>query len=193
MPESVSVTAWIHELRGGDAHAAQRLWESYFARLMGLARAKLRGLPRRGADEEDVALSAFDSFCRGAQQGRFPRLEDRDDLWQILFFITERKAIDLVQHESRAKRDFRRMQSTDAAEQAAGIADHANPDPAFAAEVAETFERLLAKLGDDSLRTIALRKLDGFTNEEVATQLACSLATVERRLRLIRREWQNEN
>ena len=36
----------------------------------------------RLADEEDVALSAFDSFCRGAEQGRFPRLDDRDDLWQ---------------------------------------------------------------------------------------------------------------
>src|SRR5262249_15219134 len=34
----------------------------------------------RPADQEDVALSAFDSFYRAAEQGRFPRLHDRDDL-----------------------------------------------------------------------------------------------------------------
>jgi hypothetical protein len=56
------------------------------------------------ADEEDVALSAFDSFCRGAEKGRFPRLQDCDDLWQLLFMITTRKAADLVEHERRQKR-----------------------------------------------------------------------------------------
>ena len=46
---------------------------------------------RRAADEEDVALSAFDSFCRGAEQGRFPQLDGRDDLWHLLVVITVRK------------------------------------------------------------------------------------------------------
>jgi hypothetical protein len=64
---------------------------------------KLLGAPRGMADEEDVALSAFDSFCRGAEQGRFPQLSDRDDLWRLLFVITERKAIDLVNHEKAQK------------------------------------------------------------------------------------------
>jgi hypothetical protein len=52
-----------------------------------LARARLRNTPRRIADEEDVAPSAFDSFCRAARAGRFPRLDDRHDLWQILVLI----------------------------------------------------------------------------------------------------------
>ena len=55
-----------------------------------------------------MALSAFDSFCRGAEQGRFPRLEDRDDLWQVLVMITARKVCDLKEHEGRRKRDWRR-------------------------------------------------------------------------------------
>ena len=70
-PET-SVTQWIDRLKAGDPDAAQELWERYFRRLVGLARKKLRAAPRRAADEEDVALSAFDSFCRGAEQGRFP-------------------------------------------------------------------------------------------------------------------------
>ena len=56
-------------------------------------------MPRVAADEEDVALSAFDSFCRGAQRGRFPQLDDRDNLWRLLVVITSRKAVDLAQHE----------------------------------------------------------------------------------------------
>ena len=93
-----SVTAWIEQLKAGDAAAAAPLWQGYFRRLVGLARQKLGAAPRGVADEEDVALSAFDSFCRAAAQGRFPRLDDRDDLWQLLVMITTRKAIDLVVH-----------------------------------------------------------------------------------------------
>src|SRR5206468_12688890 len=104
MSASGSVTHWINLLKGGDAAAVQRLWEAYFPRLVGLARKKLREAPRRAADEEDVALSAFDSFCDGLAQGRFPQLTDRDDLWHILVLITARKALQLMRHEQRQKR-----------------------------------------------------------------------------------------
>src|SRR5215471_11580657 len=82
MPMQTGVTHWIGLLQAGDVAAAQPLWERYFARLVELARSRLRGAGRRVADEEDVALSAFDSFCRGAMGGRFPRLTDSADLWK---------------------------------------------------------------------------------------------------------------
>src|SRR5205823_406810 len=104
MSSTGSITHWISRLKAGDEAAAQKLWECYFERLVRLARKKLRGFPRRAADEEDVALSAFDDFCRCAERGRFPRLSDRDDLWQVLVVLTERKAIKLVHHERRQKR-----------------------------------------------------------------------------------------
>src|SRR5205085_5062686 len=87
-----TVTYWLGQFQAGDRAAAQRLWERYFRRLVGLARKRLEGAPRQAADEEDVALSAFDSFCRGAERGRFPRLEDRNDLWRVLVTLTVRKA-----------------------------------------------------------------------------------------------------
>lgn len=69
-----SVTRWIGDLKAGGQDAAQPLWERYFDRLVHLARNKLRARPRSATveDEEDAALSAFDSFCRGAAEGRFP-------------------------------------------------------------------------------------------------------------------------
>jgi Tfp pilus assembly protein PilF len=104
MSSAGSVTHWISRLKAGDHAAAQPLWEAYFRRLVDLARARLRGRPRRAADEEDVAQSAFASFCRAAEGGRFPRLHDRHDLWQLLVLLTDRKAAHLVRDERRHRR-----------------------------------------------------------------------------------------
>jgi hypothetical protein len=96
-----SVTQWIEDLKAGNRGAAQRIWERYFRRMVGLARKKLVGARRRAEDEEDAALSAFDSFCRAPEQGRFPRLSDRYNLWPLLVKITARKAYDVLQREHR--------------------------------------------------------------------------------------------
>jgi DNA-directed RNA polymerase specialized sigma24 family protein len=189
------VTHWLNLIQTGDPAAAQPLWERYFRRLVGLARARLHALPRKAAaDEEDVALSAFDSFCRGAQAGRFPRLDDRDDLWRLLATITARKAGRLVRAEHRQKRGGGRVQGESAlGEPDAGIdaAAAAEPTPEFAAQVTEEYRGLLGRLGDDQLRAIAQWKLEGYTNREIADRLGCAPATVERRLALIRRLWED--
>src|SRR5262249_5911363 len=104
MSESGSVTEWLGRLLGGDPAAAHPLWERYVHRPVAGARHKLAGTPRGAADEEDVALSAFDSFCRAARQHRFPRLDDRDDLWMLLLLLTDRKASDQRKHATRTRR-----------------------------------------------------------------------------------------
>ena len=106
-----SISGLIGLLKDGDQDAAQRLWERYFRRVVDLARSRLRNLPRRAADEEDVALCAFDSFLRGARQGRFPRLADRDDLWQLLLVLTIRKAANLAHHQRRSCRGAGRVRA----------------------------------------------------------------------------------
>ena len=102
-----SVTAWIGALRGGDSDAAaHRLWDRYFDRLVDLAgAAPVRG--RGPDDEEDAALSAFESLCRGVTEGRFVRLEGRDELWRLMATITARKAADRIEREGRQKRGRR--------------------------------------------------------------------------------------
>jgi DNA-directed RNA polymerase specialized sigma24 family protein len=200
MSANGSVTHWIGRLKGGDALAAQKLWEGYFQQLVRLARQRLRSAPRRAADEEDVALSAFDSFCRGAEQGRFPRLSDRDDLWQLLVVLTARKACNLVHYESRDKRDWRRTRSGDVPPGGDPDAEATllsqvigrEPAPDFALQVAERCEHLLARLGDPDLRAIALWKMEGYTNDEIADKLGRSRPTVERKLQRIRGIWESE-
>src|SRR5262245_10222034 len=104
MSSDGSVTRWLAPLQHGDPAAVQQLWQRYFFQLVSLARKKLAGAPRRVADEEDVALSAFDSFCRNAEQGRFPDLTDRDCLWRLLVMLTVRKAAHLRRDQTRLKR-----------------------------------------------------------------------------------------
>ena len=84
MSQGLSVTRWLDRLRAGDPDAADVLFRAYFERLVRLARAHLSPPVRRAADEEDVALSALDSFFRGVARGRFPHLQDRNDLWRLL-------------------------------------------------------------------------------------------------------------
>jgi DNA-directed RNA polymerase specialized sigma24 family protein len=186
-----SITIWVKQLRAGDRAAIQKLWEQYYSRLVGLAQKKLRNLPRRAADEEDVVLSAINSFCDGVKQGRFPQLDDEDDLWQVLMLITARKASDLVEYESRDKRDWRKAQEQPDSSFPELLGRE--PDPAFAVEVAEECERLLDKLGNEELRKIAVWKMEGDTNKEIAPKLDCDVSTVERRLKLIRKHWEQED
>jgi DNA-directed RNA polymerase specialized sigma24 family protein len=185
-----SVTRWISALKQGDESAAAELWGAYFRRLVGLARAQLRDAPRRIADEEDVALSAFDSFCRGARMDRFVRLYDRNDLWQILVLITLRKSIDLRTYEGRQSRGMGRVQSlTDLTRDGLETIDYDEPTAELAAQLSEECQRRMEQLGDPTLQSLATWRLEGYTNDEIAARLGCATCTVERKLSLIRRMW----
>jgi DNA-directed RNA polymerase specialized sigma24 family protein len=198
-PDS-SVTYWLGALKAGDAAAAQRLWERYFDELVRLARAKLGATPRGEADEEDIALSAFHSFCQGAARGRFPRLDDRDNLWRLLVTITARKALDQLKRQGRKKRGGGRAPVGSAPAGGDPDADEAGleqvvgrePTPAFAALVADESRRLLAALGDETLRRVALLRMEGYSDAEIAARVDCGLRTVGRKLALIRKTWLRE-
>jgi DNA-directed RNA polymerase specialized sigma24 family protein len=196
-----SVTHWLRRLGDGDAAAAQPLWDRYFDQLVQLAGHKLRGTPRRAADEEDVALSAFKSVCLGLVRGRFPQLADRDNLWKLLVLITARKAVNLAVHERRQKRgggwvvaDATPPGGTDdfAADGPIDRVIGREPTPEFAALMAEEYHRLLDQLPDDEYRRIAVWKMEGYTNAEIAARIDRSEPTVERRLGRIRKLWEQE-
>ncbi|CAN5275654.1 ECF-type sigma factor [soil metagenome] len=190
MSPEASVTNWLNALQGGDRVGVRGLWDRYFHQMMGIARQKLGPCPRKVVDEEDVAVSAFDSFCRGMEQGQFPRLEDRDELWRLLVVITVRKAVNVVQYEGRQKRDATRTELTD--DDTFHELMSQEPSPAVAVAMHEECLSLLDKLQDENLRKLVLLKLEGHNNIECAALLGRARVTVQRMLKLIQQIWRQE-
>ena len=200
MSSSSSVSAWIARAKTGDRDAAQKLWERYFKRLVGLARAKLPLGRRKYGEDEAVAISAMKSFLQRAENGRFPNLHSRDNLWALLATITVRKAGKVV----------RRKAITEVGESALGAKNDDShrrnvweqvlgrePTPEFAAEMAEQCRRLLDLLKSkeregQELDSVALWMMEGYTKAEIAAKLGCVKGTVNRKLQVIREIWEKE-
>src|SRR5262249_40412118 len=143
MSSTDPVTLWISQLKEGRRAAVGLLLRRYFGRLVQLARARLQALPGLAAAGEGVALSAFKSLCLGAERGRFPQLDDRDDLWRLLALLTVRKAIDL-QRRQRARGEADEMDVEQLLSR--------EPPPELAAELTEEYRRLLDRLGGPQLQ-----------------------------------------
>jgi len=58
--------------------------------------------------------------------------------------------------------------------------------------MADECRRLLDTLPDAELRQIALWKVEGYTNEEIAARLDCVPRTIERKVSRIRLLWKHE-
>ncbi len=196
MANSGSVSQWIECLKtGADSAAAAKVWIRYHGNLLRLARRRLNGAARRVVDEEDVVSTAFHSFFRRARDGQFPKLAGREELWALLSTITHRKAVNVLRLEQTQKRGGGRVWSEltsvdDRREGSEGLmarVEAGDLPPERAAAIAE----LLSEL-DPDLRHIVLLRLEGKTHEEIARLVNRSLATVERRLSLLRDKWEQE-
>ena len=198
MDEAGSVTEWLNVIKAGDTDAAQKLWERYVGQVVRIAHRRLGGRPRRAADEHDIAQEAFASFFRCAAEGRFARLEDRNDLWQVLVLLTDRKAKQLLRRELADKRGAGDVRGESAlrgnleGDRTAGAGGFRNvaglePTPESVDSIIGLLERSLLHLPNEVLRPLMLDKLMGYSDSEIATQREMSLRSVERKLQIIRR------
>lgn len=185
-----SITQFFNAMRSGDSAAAHKLWERFFPRLHALARKTLAGRPQRADDAEDAALSAFATFFQRAREGAFGEGLNRNNLWALLGVIAVRKARKQARRQTAAKRGGGRVVD----ESALDRNDERRGLDAIAAGPAEQFdlhcEDLLGQL-DDEQRTIAILRMLGHKNREIAEQLGCTERKVERKLHLIRATWQD--
>jgi DNA-directed RNA polymerase specialized sigma24 family protein len=125
------------------------------------------------------------AFYLRVRDGKYPDLNDRQGLWKLLISITLNKARALARKESR------RLEILESEFWGKNF-KKGDPSPEFAIEMNEQLEVLLGILGDQMLQRIAVAKLDGYTNAEIASQFCKSVPTIERKLRLIRQIWANE-
>lgn len=194
--EQEPVSVWIEQLAAADHDAASRLWAHFCERLVVFARSRMSPSARCIYDEEDAAVSAFRSLCRGIEAKRFPDIGDRGNLWALLVIITSRKIANQFRYEHQQRRNANltlnesMLQSSDGSgfELLQSLPSH-EPTPAFAAEVAEMSEYLMSKLPEPDLKKLVLLKLEGHTNEDIAELMKVTRRTVQRKLERIRRIW----
>jgi RNA polymerase sigma factor (sigma-70 family) len=201
MGEATSVTEWLQDLKAGSSGAAQKLWQRYVERVIRIAHRRLGDRPRRATDEQDIAQEAFVSLFRCVEAGRFPRLDDRNDLWQVLLVLTDRKTKENLRRELAEKRGSGNVRGEsavaslkDSAQAAAGLENFPETEPS--AESVDDLIRLidssLSQLPDESMQKIMLDKLQGYTDKETATRTGLALRTVERKLHIIHRILERE-
>lgn len=193
-----SVTLWLEQLKKNDEQAAVFLWDRYFGPLINRARFRL-GSHRGRAGAEDAVLDVLNSVFLRARAGKYPDLQNRDDLWRLLLTITDRKCSNLIRDERTKKRGGGNVRgdsifSGDADDERGGGFDvfegfSLTPDAAVA--ISETLSHLLTILAerDSELVQIAILRMEGWKNHEIAEKIGKALATVERRLQMIRELW----
>lgn len=195
MDSENSITKYLSALKRGEPDASQKIWELFFKRLVVLARKKLASSPKRWSDEEDIVQQAFANFFVQVQAGRFPRLNNRDDLWQILAMLVDRRSTDQIRKLLAPKAGGGKVRGESAfvvgGSEYGGINLIADdlPTSDLAAEFVEELDFRLRAFTNDDYRQIAILKLQGYRNREIAEQIKSSLRTVERCLQHIREKW----
>ena len=147
-----------------------------------------------------MARTLAAAWCVGAARGRFAEHMRRDDLWHLLLHLTKQKTVDYIRHQTRLKRgggdvrgesvflDPANSSATGGLDQI--VADE--PGPEMLAVMEEQHRRLLEMLPNGILRQIAIGRLQGGSNEDIAAQMKLSVRSVERKLKLIRERWHQE-
>jgi DNA-directed RNA polymerase specialized sigma24 family protein len=194
------VTQWLPSLREGDKEAVERIVSRYLEPVVRLVHRRLDPKARRGGDEEDVALSTLHSFVWRAQDGQFDQLQNRDDVWRLLFAIATRKAASHVVRETAQKRGGGELRGESVFATGGGfdrfvgneLADEADLETRESADQVLVF---LDTLGDQAMVDVALYKSVGLSNAEIAKHLDCATKTVERKLKRLRekaQQWAEE-
>ncbi len=194
MEANDSMLELLEKVKTGDEEATQVIWDRFFPQLLKIARRRLPNSAGSLEDEEDVALSVMDSFFAAAKQGRFPALDDHDSVWRLLSEMTRRKVIDRIRKHLAGKQGGGQLRGDSALMVGdSGYIQEPAEDEKLATDLAivvrEQVEGLLEAIRekDTRLEELALAKMEGYTNEELAERFERSVPTIERWLQRIRK------
>ncbi len=198
MPTSDELSSSIRQLKNVSEEDAQRIWDDFFPRLKRYAQKHIHNMSLRVFDEEDVALSALNSFFRGRAEGRFNELDGDKEMWRLLVTITARKITAQRRKQLAAKRGGGEVRGESVF---VGVGDSSinvglaqiideNRMPETAEEIAKACLSLMEILPNEQLRTTALMRMEGYSNKEISADLKCSVARTKQRVAQIKKYWE---
>ncbi len=188
--DPAEISVWIQQLRRGQAEGIEEAWSRFFSKLVQIAGSRTRRFPGSTIDAEDIVASVFESAWRASKEGRLASIRNCDELWWWLLKITDFKTTDHVRRATK-KTSGGKVAHVSVDDQILALISR-DPDPQFWAVLDEEFARGLALLGDETLKQIAVMKLEGYTNQEIEERTKLAPATVTRKLRIIRNIWAKE-
>lgn len=190
-----SITQWLQAVKAGDSFSEYQLWNRFFPKMIRIADRKLSDCRLRLGGSEDVASIAFSQFLRCVKIGRFKKMENRSDLWQVLVMLTVRRALDHIDVEMAERRGNRKLCDPGGLPDDRITMDHfadSVPTPEYLCQLAEELELRFDQLGNNRLRRVARMKLEGCFNHEIAEHEQVSVRSIERDVSAIREQWSDE-
>ena len=194
---SGSITKLIEELRGGSDSAVPAVWSRYFSKLANIADNGMTNSPGRAVAGEDLASAVLQTVCRKVSIGLYPDLRDRDDLWLMLLTITRCRVVSQNRYENRQKRGGGKVRLATDMKAFQNEAFDLNtiaggdPTPESVVSLKDSCNYLISTtLRDETTKEIAILKLEGLSNDEIAERLNIVKRTVERKIKLIRSLWE---
>jgi hypothetical protein len=199
MSDAGSVSRNLDDFKNGDDDALGLLMARYRARLEQLAEVKIRASGGRISvgDGADAASSAFRMLWQGVRDDRFPSLNNRRDLWNVLKHLAGCKAIDMVRAQFTQSqgggnvRNESELQGPDGRSPFERVLRE-GPGPEQVAMFEEEIARLLGMLKDPTLREVARLDLEGHTDQEIADRVGKSKRWVSLKLEIIRKTWRGQ-
>ncbi len=180
-------------MRQGDTNAISQLVSRYFGKISAFAESKLRRGVHITDDGEDIAITVLQTITECTAQGRYPDLQDRNDLWLLMIVIAQHAVID----RQRSVMNRTPMHSmTDILESYNLKLDAflgKEDSESKAMEIFECWEKLLKSLPDEASREIAKLKLQGHSNRKIGDILRSSYRTVDRKVNNIAKQWHEQN
>jgi DNA-directed RNA polymerase specialized sigma24 family protein len=194
---------WFRDLEAGDSAAAHQLWNTLAQRIERFAARQMTPGERKVANEEDITIRVFKSVMLRAERGEFQQVQNYSELWGLLLTITKRKVLNHLRNHRRQKRGGGRVlgegdlqrDDSDSSSQDFGLANVPDSisDPQLEVLTMESIDGLLKSLGDPDLQHIVVLKFAGHSNEQISKEIKRSIATVERKLKMIRTIWSQQD
>lgn len=169
------VTRW----RQGDEAAAAVLHQRYGERLIQLARKRLSAKFQGRLDPEDVVQSVFRTIFRRTRNGAF-EFEKDDDLWKLLVTVTLNK----VRNKVRGKKRDPNREVGQFDDSLAAIMS-GEPSTLDLVTFTDLLNEICGQLSPIESELLTLR-LEGFTQEEIASKNNVDVRTIRRRIGKIR-------
>jgi DNA-directed RNA polymerase specialized sigma24 family protein len=187
-------------IQNQNNEAIEQFWKLHFNRLTALAKRKMNQVNKRVADEEDIAISAIHSFYNGLAQKRFHSINGNNELWKILATIVCRKISKQKRNISTKKRGGGLVrgesffiagnnENDSNVHNSIGNNAKSHENPQFEIEFLDTCEKLYNILDDETMKNVARLIMEGYSIDEIATELGYVRRTIERKLKIIREKW----